>query len=508
MYGQTTRPAGRRLCGVARRDEEPFAVAGVLQIGEVVDERLLGGAQLPPLGRRPVGGQAEAPRRGGAGPAAGDPVHGGRHAVGLGHDLAEGGVVRRPAGVEGGDRPDGGRVEGAEAPPLLRRRQALGERQQGRRRLEPVDHEEQVGATPDLAGDGRCGRGEGLGGGVEVVDHGERRRPGGRRAENVVPAAAAPGDVPHQRAGLVGRRGQLGGETRLADARCPGHHDDAAPAVTRPAPVPAQPAQLPIATDDRDDRVELGRQRRSGTRGGRGRGRLTGDRGAVAARCRGVAARRRGVAARRMHAHDRDTLVQALELRALGRAEREPGHRAGEVDQALRGEHLARPGGRAEARGLVQRRPAKPFPVWDGLAGVEPDPDAERQCRIGGGLVRERGLQLDGGAEGPAGRVEDGQRLVAAQLDELAAPRLDSLGDDLGEPARQSGGRVVAVERREARVAADVSDEERPHRGCPRASLVDSGHASPPSSQAEPPHGRSRCGIGDTLAVVSRGAAQ
>ena len=72
-------------------------------------------------------------------------------------------------------------------------------------------------------------------------------------------------------------------------------------------------------------------------------------------------------------------------------------------------------------------------------------PDAERQGGIRGGLVRERGLQLDGGAERLAGRVEDGQRLVAAQLDELAVPGLDALGAIVGEPARQSRGRLVAV---------------------------------------------------------------
>ena len=49
-------------------------------------------------------------------------------------------------------------------------------------------------------------------------------------------------------------------------------------------------------------------------------------------------------------------------------------------------------------------------------------------------LLVEPRLQVDGAPDRLARRREDGERLVAADLDDLAAVQLDVLGDELDEP--------------------------------------------------------------------------
>ena len=86
-------------------------------------------------------------------------------------------------------------------------------------------------------------------------------------------------------------------------------------------------------------------------------------------------------------------------------------------------------------------------------------------------LVGEGRLQLDRRPERAARRAEDGQRLVAAQLDQLAAPGLDALAGDLREACREAGRGLVAVLRGEARVAPDIRDQEGPDGGAALAAL-------------------------------------
>ena len=496
------RPRLEGAVSIVAFDVQERQVADVLEVGEVVDERVLGGAKLVPLGRGPSGRQAESAGGCGPGPSAGDAMDGSGDAVGFGDDLPEWRVVRRAPGIQACDRADGRPVEGADgSPPLLGRKRG-GERLEWWRGLEPVDDEEQVRPTRQLDGEGRGGPRELGTPGVEVVDDREQRAICRRGRDSLQGMAAPTLDVTNHCAGRMCLRCELRCQPRLADPRLARDDDGAAAAMTGTPPVPAKPAQLGVAPDDRDDGVELGRQRRRQGRGGcdggrcprSGGGRWAGDAGGALVGC--------------AHADDRDAVVDPLERRPLRRPKREPADLAGEVHEAFGREDLARACRRAQPSGLVERRAPEAVAEGDGFAGVEADPDAEGEQRVTVGLRRERRLELDRRPQRPTGRLERGERLVPAELDELAAPRFDPLGDDLGEPACQSGGRVVAMQRREARVAADVRDEERSHRGCPRTSLVDSGHATPPWPPAGPPHERIRADVGDTLAGMSRGAAQ
>ena len=130
--------------------------------------------------------------------------------------------------------------------------------------------------------------------------------------------------------------------------------------------------------------------------------------------------------------------------------------RPGELDHGLGRERLSGPRQRAETRREVERAAAIPLADRDSLAGVEPDPDSERKLRCD-----DPCLQLDRGAYGLSCRVEDDERLVAAQLDQPAVALLDDLAHDLGEPGCERRRRLVPALVRVARVAADVGDQER-----------------------------------------------
>lgn len=113
-----------------------------------------------------------------------------------------------------------------------------------------------------------------------------------------------------------------------------------------------------------------------------------------------------------------------------------------------------------------------------GFAGVDADPHAQGQRRVGSQLVGKPALQVDRAAKRLPRRVEHAQRLVAAQLDDPPGPCLHLLAADgpesLGEPRRG----LVPGGLGERRIATDVRDQK-----CPdsrrRAPLV--GH--PPSLQ-------------------------
>ena len=217
----------------------------------------------------------------------------------------------------------------------------------------------------------------------------------------------------------------------------PGDEDDPSVPAARLAPGAAQPAQLRRAPGDRRLGLELER------------------RGARLER----AQRRPG-----LRGDDLDHLEPglepfqldepaALELRVIDH----PGafrDRGGDHD-------LARRGHGAEPRGGVQRRAPEPVLDRDRLAGVDPDADVKGQGRVGGLLLCAGREQLDRGAHGLDGRGEHRERLVAAKLDHLPAARRDGIAGEVGEPDHEPRRLRIAVLAREARVAADVGDQER-----------------------------------------------
>ena len=72
----------------------------------------------------------------------------------------------------------------------------------------------------------------------------------------------------------------------------------------------------------------------------------------------------------------------------------------------------------------------------DRLAGVDPDSDEQRELRVGVRMVSELPLELHGGSDCLARRVEDGQSLVAPDLDQRAAANLHPVLDEAAEPGR------------------------------------------------------------------------
>ena len=124
-------------------------------------------------------------------------------------------------------------------------------------------------------------------------------------------------------------------------------------------------------------------------------------------------------------------------------------------------EHLARAGEGAKPGREVERPAAVAAVDGHRLAGVEADPDGERQARVGDRLSDEALLQRRRRAQRLPRRIKYGQRLVAAQLDQRPAGRLDRLARELREPRRQPRSRFVAALLGEPRIAADICDQER-----------------------------------------------
>ena len=125
--------------------------------------------------------------------------------------------------------------------------------------------------------------------------------------------------------------------------------------------------------------------------------------------------------------------------------------------QDLAGERLT-----AQTRGQVQRAASIAALDLDGLAGIESDPDRERELGIGEGLLDEPLLEVGGRSDRLTRRAEDAHGLVATKLEELATSTLHDLAHEPGELRRQLPGRLVAPLLREDRLAADVGDQERP----------------------------------------------
>jgi hypothetical protein len=114
----------------------------------------------------------------------------------------------------------------------------------------------------------------------------------------------------------------------------------------------------------------------------------------------------------------------------------------------------------AEAPRDIEGRAAEAAVDPDRLARIDPDAHVEGQIGIESTFLFEADLELDGRSKGLARRSEDCKRLVSAQLDDCTAARADGVPGDRGEPLRQPRRCFVPPLLREARVAADVGDQE------------------------------------------------
>ena len=117
---------------------------------------------------------------------------------------------------------------------------------------------------------------------------------------------------------------------------------------------------------------------------------------------------------------------------------------------------------RTESRRDVQRSAAVGAVAHvDCLAGVDPDAHSEREVEVGIGLFNKDALHVHRGSNRLPGRLEDGQSLVAPDLDHAACPSVDDLLDDVLELRGEARSCLVAVLLGETRVAANVGDQKR-----------------------------------------------
>ena len=226
------------------------------------------------------------------------------------------------------------------------------------------------------------------------------------------------------------------------------------------------------AADDEDRNRDEGRDRRTTAQrlGGRPPGSSRATR-----RCRALL----------LHADHPERALEALQADRLGLAVADPLDPRGQVDDGLGGKDLAGAGLRAQAGGHVEGGAAIAALDRHGLAGIEADPDAPREARR-----RDPGLELHGRAQGLAGRGEDGEGLVTAELDERPVAGLDRLPDEPGEPLGERRRRLVATLVGVAGVAADIGDQERAVLGGPLG-----GRAGRRRDRGDLV-GPSRCGVG------------
>ena len=131
---------------------------------------------------------------------------------------------------------------------------------------------------------------------------------------------------------------------------------------------------------------------------------------------------------------------------------------AGEVHELGGDEDLTRPGASAQPRRHVQCSPSVSVPERHRLPGVDPDPHAERY--VCGLIARERLLKIEGRADRFSGGVEDREDLVSSNLDDRSRARFDPLLPDGDESLGERGRRFVASGVAEARVPAQVGDQE------------------------------------------------
>ena len=135
-------------------------------------------------------------------------------------------------------------------------------------------------------------------------------------------------------------------------------------------------------------------------------------------------------------------------------------HAASEVHDLLAGQDLTRTRERAEPRRQVQRTAPVAVIDPDGLARIESDPNRERQRRIGDRRPDERRLEVGCCPDRLAGRVEDGEHLVPAELEARSPTGLEGRVSDRREPGREGGRGLVAAFLRKRGVPANVGNQE------------------------------------------------
>ncbi len=137
------------------------------------------------------------------------------------------------------------------------------------------------------------------------------------------------------------------------------------------------------------------------------------------------------------------------------------------MNDARGGEDLPAPRQRAQAGSRIQSSAAIAASFHrHRLAGVQPDPDLQRKRLPVFHRLSTAVLHTNGCAQRLPRGGEDRKRLVTAQLDQgavvLGHGELGGICETLGQPRRL----LVAVLLREARVAANVGDQKRPHAAC------------------------------------------
>ena len=165
-----------------------------------------------------------------------------------------------------------------------------------------------------------------------------------------------------------------------------------------------------------------------------------------------------------MNPHHRHFLVHPLEPGLAARLVLDSLHRPGKMSGDRARQDLAWCSQAAQPGGEVERTAAVAALDRHRLAHVDADADQQRHVGVADGLGHEPLLQRDGRVDRVAGRPEDRERLVTAQLEQRAGRALHHLPGDAGEPGSQPPGGLVAIRLRVRRVPADVGDHERPDR--------------------------------------------
>ena len=170
----------------------------------------------------------------------------------------------------------------------------------------------------------------------------------------------------------------------------------------------------------------------------------------------------RHVAPLRSDREDTDGIRESLEVQLAAIQVPNALDRAGEVNEVLTREDLARTGLGAEPGREVQRPAAVPALDRHRLTGVQADPHGEREIRGGPGCLQKARLQVDRRPDGLTWGTEHREGFVSPQLDHGSVPSLDMLSSDLGERCREAGSRLVAPLLGEHGVSTDVRDQEDP----------------------------------------------
>jgi hypothetical protein len=122
--------------------------------------------------------------------------------------------------------------------------------------------------------------------------------------------------------------------------------------------------------------------------------------------------------------------------------------------------HLPGTGGRAEPRCLVQRRSAEAIAHSNGRSCLDADPGEERKVILR--LLFAERHQLHCRSDRMRRRGEDRHHLVPAHLHDTPVPSFDGVLGERGERLRETSRLGIATLTGEARVAADVGDQEGP----------------------------------------------